>query len=67
MTAGVNKFIMIDDKTSRLEGASYFWFFSGLMFVAAVLFVFVARFYKGKTYIQDDEVDTAQAEEEGIQ
>ncbi len=67
MTAEVNKFIMIDENTSRLEGASYFWFFSGLMFVAAVLFVFVARFYKGKTYIQDDDAETALAEEEGIQ
>ncbi|WP_299468906.1 POT family MFS transporter [uncultured Gimesia sp.] len=67
LTAGVNKMIMIDEKTSRLEGASYFWFFSGLMFVAAILFIFVAQHYKGKTYIQDDEPDTSLAQEEGIQ
>ncbi|MEQ9070426.1 MAG: MFS transporter, partial [Gimesia chilikensis] len=66
LTAGVNKVIMIDEKSSRLEGADYFWFFSGLMLVAAVLFVFVAQRYKGKTYIQDDAIDEAQAEEEGI-
>lgn len=66
ITSGVNEFIMIDEKTSRLEGADYFWFFSGMMLVAAILFVFVARFYKGKTYIQDDGSDEARAEEEGI-
>ena len=67
MTAGVNKVIMIDEDNSHLEGANYFWFFAGVMFVAAVLFIFVARFYRGKTYIQDEEQDAAQAREEGIQ
>ncbi len=67
LTAGVNEVIMVDEESSYLEGAKYFWFFSGLMLVAAVLFVFVAQRYKGKTYIQDDAVDQAQAEEEGIQ
>ncbi|QGQ26477.1 POT family MFS transporter [Gimesia benthica] len=66
LTAGVNEVIMVDEESSYLEGARYFWFFSGLMLVAAVLFVFVAQRYKGKTYIQDDAVDQAQAEEEGI-
>ena len=66
MTAGVNKIIMIDENSSHLEGANYFWFFSGLMFVAAVLFIFVAKYYRGKTYIQDEELDAAQAQEEGI-
>ncbi|MFI4849544.1 MAG: POT family MFS transporter [Gimesia chilikensis] len=67
LTAGVNEVIMVDEQSSYLEGARYFWFFSGLMLVAAVLFVFVAQRYKGKTYIQDDAIDEAQAEEEGIQ
>ena len=67
MTAGVNKVIMVDENSSYLEGANYFWFFSGLMLVAAVLFVFVAQHYKGKTYIQDDGADEARAEEEGVQ
>lgn len=67
MTAGVNKVIMIDEESSYLEGAKYFWFFSSLMFVAAILFVFVAQFYRGKTYIQEEELDSAQALEEGIQ
>ncbi len=67
LTAGVNKLNVIDEETSRLEGANYFWFFSGLMFTAAVLFIFVAKHYRGKTYIQDEESDTALAQEEGIQ
>ncbi|PYJ06932.1 MAG: MFS transporter [Verrucomicrobia bacterium] len=34
--------------------ASYFFFFVIVMFATAVLFLFCARFYKGKTYIQDE-------------
>ncbi|QDU10652.1 POT family MFS transporter [Gimesia aquarii] len=67
LTAGVNKFNIIDKETSYLEGADYFWFFSGIMFVAAVLFIFVAKHYRGKTYIQGDESDTSLAQEEGVQ
>ncbi|TWT74386.1 POT family MFS transporter [Allorhodopirellula solitaria] len=37
-----------------LEGAAYFWFWTGCIFVAAVIFVPVGYFYKEKTYIQDD-------------
>jgi proton-dependent oligopeptide transporter, POT family len=38
-----------------LDGAAYFRFFTLLMLFAAVLFVFVARKYRGKTYLQGDE------------
>jgi len=54
-TAGVNYFIQNEDGTSKLAGASYYWFFTGLMFVTAVLFIFVAKTYKGKTYIHEEE------------
>jgi POT family proton-dependent oligopeptide transporter len=37
-----------------LNHAAYFRFFSLLMFLTAILFVFVARFYRGKTYIQGE-------------
>ncbi len=37
-----------------LKHAAYFRFFTLLMFLAAILFVFVARFYHGKTYIQGE-------------
>jgi POT family proton-dependent oligopeptide transporter len=54
-TAGVNFFIMNDDGTTKLEGASYYYFFAGVMFVTAVLFIFVAMNYQEKTYLQGDE------------
>ncbi len=38
-----------------LEGASYFWFWTYVMFGAAVLFVPIAYFYKDQTQIPDDE------------
>jgi proton-dependent oligopeptide transporter, POT family len=36
----------------NLDGAAYFRFFTLLMLVTATLFVFVARRYRGKTYLQ---------------
>lgn len=57
-TAVVNIFIQNEDGSSRLEGASYFWFFATMMFLTAVLFVPVAARYKEKTYIQDESFAT---------
>ena len=48
-TSAVNFFIQNDDGTSKLAGADYFWFFTGLMFITAVLFLFVSRRYKEDT------------------
>jgi POT family proton-dependent oligopeptide transporter len=59
-TAAVNFVIQNPDGTVKLKGASYFFFFVGVLFVTAVLFLFFARFYKGKTHIQD-EVETEPA------
>lgn len=53
-TAVVNIFIQNEDGSSKLEGASYFWFFAIMMFLTAILFVPVAVRYKEKTYIQDE-------------
>ncbi|MDA1015469.1 MAG: POT family MFS transporter [Planctomycetota bacterium] len=53
-TAGVNHFIQAEDKSSTLEGASYYWFFTAVMLFTAVLFVFTSQFYRGKTYIQEE-------------
>lgn len=53
-TALVNLFIQNPDGTSKLAGASYFWFFTGFMLVATVLFVIlIDRTYKEQTHIQD--------------
>lgn len=53
-TAAVNKFIQNEDGTSKLPGASYYWFFVGVMLVTAVVFIPVAGRYKVKDYIQDE-------------
>ncbi len=45
-TSAVNFFIQNNDGSSKLAGADYFWFFTGLMFIAAVLFLFVSHRYK---------------------
>lgn len=45
---------LIENGGLRLEGAAYYFFFVLIMLVTAVLFIFVARFYKGRTYIQDE-------------
>ena len=56
-TACVNFFIQNPDGTSRLPGASYYWFFAGLMLVTSLLFCVYAAFYKEKSYIQDGAVE----------
>jgi len=53
-TALVNVFIQNPDGTAKLHGASYFFFFVIVLLATAMLFLFFARFYKGKTYIQDE-------------
>jgi proton-dependent oligopeptide transporter, POT family len=53
-TAGVNFFIQNPDGTVKLAGAAYFFFFTKAMLATAVIFVLVAGFYRGRTYIQDE-------------
>ena len=53
-TGAVNFFIQNADGTVKLKGASYFFFFAAVMFVTATLFLVVAGFYRGKTYVQDE-------------
>lgn len=54
-TSAVNFFIRNEDGASQLAGAAYFWFFTALMLGTALLFLIVVRFYREKTYIQDEE------------
>jgi POT family proton-dependent oligopeptide transporter len=63
-TAGVNKFIQNPDQTSKLPGATYYFFFAGLMAVTALGFIIVAHFYKERTYLQD-EPDSSEAQQAG--
>ena len=53
-TAVVNWFIRNEDGSSKLPGASYYWFFTIAMLVTAVLFIPVAKGYRVKSYIQDE-------------
>jgi len=56
-TGTVNIFIQNPDGSSKLPGASYFWFFAGMMFLTAVIFVPIAALYKEKTYILEESPD----------
>ena len=53
-TALVNAFIQNEDGTSKLPGASYYWFFVIAMLVTATIFIPVAMRYRAKDYIQDE-------------
>lgn len=54
-TAVVNTFIVREDGTLLLPGASYYWFFTGMMLVTTVIYVLWSQTYQGKTYLQGDE------------
>ena len=56
-TAGVDFLIQNPDGSVKLKGASYFFFFTGVMLVTALLFTVCAPFYRGRTYIQDEQAD----------
>ena len=58
-TSAVNFIIQNPDGSSLLEGADYFLFFTALMAGTAVLFMLLARFYRGQTYINEEQVATA--------
>lgn len=67
VTAVVNAVIENDDGSSKLPGASYYWFFTAVMAAAAVGFIFVAANYHEQTYIQGDEELADESESEGVQ
>ena len=54
-TSLVNKVIQNDDGTSKLEGASYYWFFVAVVIMAGIAFVAVGSRYQERTYIQGDD------------
>lgn len=53
-TAGVNAVILKEDGTSKLAGAQYFWFFTLMMLITAVIFIPLAAKYRTKEYIQEE-------------
>jgi len=52
--AVVNDVIKNEDGTSKLPGASYYWFFVISMLVTTLIYIVVARWYKPREYIQDE-------------
>lgn len=52
-TSAVNFFIQNEDGTVMLEGAEYFWFFTALMAITAVLFALLTPFIKDKAILQE--------------
>ncbi len=54
-TSLVNLFIQNPDGTTKLEGEWYYLFFAGMMLITAVIFIFVAYFYKEQTFIQGED------------
>lgn len=55
LNMGLDQFRNENGET-MLEGASYNWFFAGIMGVSTIAFVLWAKSYKGKTFIQGDEL-----------
>jgi proton-dependent oligopeptide transporter, POT family len=55
--SAVNSYVAEREKAGQpiLEGAAYFWFFTGAMVTMAVIFSIYAMFYRGQTYIQGEE------------
>ncbi|HWZ23314.1 MAG TPA: POT family MFS transporter [Cytophagaceae bacterium] len=52
ITAAINYIIQNADGTSKLAGASYYWFFVIMMIITSCIFIFAAKNYKGKAHIQ---------------
>ena len=53
-TAWINWFIQNEDGSLKLQGAQYFWFFTALMFLTSIGFIFVAKHYKVKTFVRTE-------------
>ena len=56
-TALVNYWIQNSDGSVALTGPDYYWFFAGVMFVVACLFLFVVGRYQETTYLHDSECE----------
>jgi POT family proton-dependent oligopeptide transporter len=57
-TALVNFWIQNPDGSVALTGPEYYWFFAGVMFMVACVFLFVVGKYQETTYLQGTERET---------
>jgi dipeptide/tripeptide permease len=55
LTAGINHFIQDKNGEQTITGPSYYWLFTTMMAVTAVLFVFAAMAYRPSPIIENDE------------
>ena len=53
ITSLVNKFIQDENGNATLSGSAYYMFFTWLMLGASLVYMFYARVYKGKTFVQE--------------
>lgn len=60
-TALVHFFIANPDGTVKLHGAAYYTFYAGLAIGCVAVFVFVAKAYREKTYLQGETVPLSDA------
>jgi len=56
-TARVNAYIEKVGALANLDGAHYWWLFLKVTAATTILFFVVAIFYKGQTYLQDDQAE----------
>jgi POT family proton-dependent oligopeptide transporter len=54
LTSVINKMIIREDGSSMLKGSSYYWFFAGMMLIAALAFIPYAMLYRESRFIQGD-------------
>jgi len=52
--SAVNFLIRNPGGGSKAEAADYYLFFTGLILMTALLFVVVARYYRGQTHLQEE-------------
>ncbi|HVR34733.1 MAG TPA: POT family MFS transporter [Methylomirabilota bacterium] len=55
LTAGINFFIEGEDGRPRIEDLEYYLLYAGLMLATAIAFVFIARNYRERTFLQGQE------------
>ena len=62
--AGINALMSQTSLGETLEGSKYYWFFTGLMLVTAIGYIFLAKLYRGQTYIQGESNDPNDADDD---
>ena len=60
-TSRVNAYIEKAGAGANLSGEHYYWFFFKVTAVTTAAFILVSLFYKGRTYLQDEELDVSEA------